>query len=377
MGPHTHLIPTAVVDKNGRATVVHKKPAAPSAAASAVGSIVPTVASATDTVHENVFYPTDRQIKPKNHLILIRGGTLDRRLPSDRKSHEESQYVKFSVNDLEAYDVMSATHSNVTALALLRDGIRTAEDARKALKGYEAETLIDDRSELAQKALKRRLPFGDLIEFGTAFNSELWHSGAHLDRYLDGVELSLYPAFQKIRKQAVIKDILSGKIRLSDIKTIGIRRCSTSLRDSASISLLHSLSEGKVNYTAEHIRDAFKTGDGNSFTYDSIVMMCERHGGEWASGIDWKVGAKVQSFFRRRSDRQDPDYIAKEKAVITYADAFRKRTFRKSEEIVELFEAGVGLDFAVEKSADPEAFTVKQLEAMYAGVPAAVTEGWI
>ena len=381
MGTHNGiLIPTAVVDKNGRMTTVHKKPvpsvSVPSALVSAAPSLVGPEESQEGVTPNKEFHPTKKQVTPHCFTLNLRQDTVDRRLPSRSKHDSGYQFISFDATDIEVYDVLSTTRNHATAMVLLQEGVRTTEEARNYLKSIDAEPLIDDRSQLAQKALERRIDAATLITFGEYYNPELWHAGDHLERYLDGVEAYSYPQFQTNRRGPLLSDILTGKIRFSDIKTIGLRNCKNFIVRNGNLDTLHELANGSANYTAEQLRDAFNTADGNYDTYFVANLMCRKHGGEWAAGINWSVGAKACHEWLR-TERETADYSATEKEFITYANELRKTTFRQMKDIKALFKANVSLGFAVEKSADPERFTVDQLIVMHRGVPAPMVSGWL
>lgn len=375
MGMNANLVPTSVVDRNGRLTTVHKKPTTTPAVPSALGSVAPSISTPSSSQSEQrPFYPNKKQTEQRAHSHMLRPDSIDRRLPSGRRAYDEYQTVGFIVSDVEIYDVMSVTRDNATALVLLRDGIRSAAEATEYLSTDDRQPLIDDRSELATKALARRIDSKTLFEFGELYNPGLWHSGEHLDRYLDAAELYSYPKFQQ-KKGPLFSDILSGRIRLSDIKAIGIRTSHVVLTDpSSDLSTLRNLADGSANYTAEHLRDAFKTSDGNSSTYFLINLMCQRHGGEWAAGIDWHVGIPAQEYWRRNNkDRRGQDH-AEEKAFITYVDQFRKNGACSVDDMYALFNAGVDVDYAAEQT---KQFPVQQVIAMHEGIAPPITNGWL
>jgi hypothetical protein len=367
MTPNGSLIPTPVVDKNGRATTVHKKPLPPAGASAVLGAVPPTLTGAEAGEAVRPFYPTRKQEEQRHFAKSLRYDKIDRRLPNKGTDYE---WVNFSASDLEMYDVFSVTRDNAIGMMLLNHGIRSAEDARTLMVSLDAENLIDDRSELAQKALTRRIDSAMMIEFSDYYNPALWHTGEHLDRYLDGVELYSFPKFQN-RKGPLFSDILTGKIRLEDIKTIGVKTVANHFNDDGDLESLRSLADGSANYTAEHLRDACKTAGGDSFSYWMVQRMCKTHGGEWAAGINWMVGSAAQGQWRRGKS------IGDEKEAITYAHDFHQKLGGKVAESIALYEAGVPLEFAVEKIGASGGFTVEQVIAMHEGVPASMTSGWI
>jgi hypothetical protein len=371
---NANLVPTSVVDRNGRVTTVHKKPVAAPSAASALSNIAPSLSAPEADAQERVFQPTKKQIEQRHHSHMLRPGAIDRRLPAGPRGYDSYSNADFTASDMEIYDVMSVTRDNETALVLLRDGIRSAKDAADYLSAEDRYPLMDDRSEMATKALARRLDSETLIKFSELYNPGLWHSGEHLDMYLDAAELYSYPKFQQ-KKGPLFSDILNGRIRLSDIKTIGIRTSHVVLTDlSNDLSTLHNLADGSANYTAEQLRDAFKTSDGNSATYFMINLMCQRHGGEWASGIDWHVGIPAQEYWRRQNkERRGKDH-AEEKAFISYVDQFHKKGACSVDDMYALFTSGVELEFAAEKT---KQFPVQQVIAMHEGIAPPVTDGWL
>jgi hypothetical protein len=361
------LIPTPVVDKNGRATTVHKKVLPPTGASAVLGAVPPTLKGTESGEDVRPFYPTKKQTEQRHLAQNIRYDKIDRRLPNKGKDYE---WVSFMASDLEVYDVFSVTRDNAIGMMLLNHGIRSAEDARNLMVSLDAENLIDDRSELAHKALARRIDSAMMIEFSQYYNPALWHAGEHLDRYLDGVELHSFPKFQN-RKDSIFSDILTGKIKLDDIKTIGVKVVANQFNNEDDLNSLRSLADGSANYTAEHLRDACKTAGGDRFSYWMVQRMCETHGGEWAAGINWMVGAAAQGEWRKG------ERIGDEKEAITYANDFHQKLGGKVAESIALYKAGAPLEFAVEKLGASQGFTVEQVIAMHEGVPAPMTSGWL
>lgn len=352
---------------------VHKRPSAAPVSNGTLGSIAPTLTPQSVDTSERPFYPTKKQTEQKNRNQVLKPDTVDRRLPRGRKGYDEYQSVFFTASDIEIYAVMSVTRDNPTAIVLLREGIRTAEDAAKFLSEEDRAPLADDRSEMATKALARRIDADTLIEFGALYNPALWHSGEHLDHYLDAVELYSYPKFQQ-KKGPLFTDILSGKIRLSDIKAIGIRTTHLVLTDqNHHMSPLYELADGTANYTAEQLGKAFKTASGDSNSYQTINMMCQRHGGDWAEGIDWNMGVPAADYWGRNTPREGRDY-EEQKEFITYVNEFSKRGARPIDDMYALFKAGVSVGFAAERAKE---YNVQQVVALHEGISLPVTEGWL
>jgi hypothetical protein len=346
---------------------VHKKPLPSTGASAVLGAVPPTLAGNDAGESVRPFYPTKKQAEQRHISKTLRYDKIDRRLPNKGSDYE---WVSFTASDLEVYDVFSATRDNSIGMMLLNHGIRSAEDARSLMVSLDAENLIDDRTEMAQKALTRRIDSAMMIEFGDYYNAALWHTGEHLERYLDGVELYSFPKFQS-KKGPLFSDILTGKIRLDDIKTIGVKTVANHFNDDSDLKSLRSLADGSANYTAEQMRDACKTAGGDSFSYWMVQRMCDRHGGEWAAGINWMVGAAAQGQWHKGKR------IGDEKEAITYANDFHQKLGGKVNESIALYEAGVPLEFAVEKLGESRSFTIEQIIAMNEGVPAPMTSGWI
>lgn len=367
MTPNGSLIPTPVVDKNGKATTVHKRPLPSTSTSAVLVTVPPKLGNAESGEALRPFYPTKRQAESRHFSSTLRYDKIDRRLPNKGSDYE---WVSFQATDLEVYDVFSATRDNPAGILLLNNGIRSAEEAREFLTSIEAENLIDDRTEMAQKALARRIDSDMLIKFSELYNPALWHSGEHLDRYLDGVELYSFPKFQS-KTGPLFSDVLTGKIKLDDIKTIGIKVVATHFNDDSDLNSLRSLADGSANYTAEHLRDACKTAGGDRMSYWLVQKMCERHGGEWAAGINWMVGASAQAEWRRG------ERVGDEKEAISYVNDFHKKSGGKVDDVMALYKAGVPLDFAFEKSSGSNHFTVEQVIAMHEGIAAPMTSGWI
>lgn len=365
---HGNLVPTPIVDKNGKATTVHRKNSPAPVVITALNEVSPTVAHSGSSV-DRPFIPTKKQEFQRRSLRrLINPDKIDSRIPHKTTGYE---WINYDASDTEVYDVLSVTRDNITAMMLLNSGARSAEEARTLLVKYDADNLIDDRSELAQKALSRRLDPSILFEFGETYNPSLWHTGVHLDRYLDGIELYSFSRFRY--KKEVLSDVLSGAIRFSDIKTIGIRMTDRHFRSDESRSYLRALADGSATYTAEQLRDSCKTAGGHHDAYWTAMRKCQQYGGEWASGINWMVGNLAHDAWMRGKKEGD------EKEIISYANEFYKQTgnWTKITEVMKLSKAGIPVAFAAEKLMGPNSFTVEQIIAMNAGVPAPMATGWI
>lgn len=370
-----NLVPEKRADKNGHLTTRWVKPdsSVPSAGTVLPAPSLNSVTEATVPLVERPFIPTKKQTRQQWFLLTVKD--IDRRLPEQSKSYGERYSLSFKATDLEVFEILSVTRDNNTALVLLNEGIKSADDAVAYLKGISAEPLLDDRSELADKLRERRTGAQDFFELSKYYNPALWHSGEHLDRYLDAVEAMSHPKLRH-KSGTFFSDILNGKINYSDVKTIGLRTCSRILLRGDDLSLFHGLAEGTTNYTAEQLHEAFKTADGNYYSYDEIILMSKRHGGDWATGIDWRIGVLAMRA-AHSVDRSDPNFSEMRKGFVEYADQFMKHADRDMKSLYEIYKAGVDLDFAVEKSADPQAYNAEQLIAMQEGVPVPMTQGWL
>lgn len=366
-----NLVPEKRLDKNGVLTTKHVRAAKPLA----TGRSLPAPALSTAPKEQprvKAKQPTKRQLQScLRHISVVRHETdkgLEDRLGV---SHDDS----FSASDAQIYSVMSvASHGD--AITLLKDGIRTAEEAVERMDEVGLGRLVEDNSALAVELVNRRV-------YPETYFSVLGNHGDDYPHFLDYVEYLSIDSFFDFHELGM--GIKEGKIRLADVKAISAKRV---IASDAEREICWFLQEYAALNTRTTLEDAKTIIDNHPMEYKAIrdaLEMNNRFGSEFGTTItpeSYVVGLSN----RLSMHKLDGSVVKNDKQIakaIKYALAVREER-RKSDPsgitdtapdpitIFGLSEAGV----PPEKAA--QGMTVQQWEAINdQGLPSSVSGGWL
>lgn len=213
----SHLVPTVITDVNGRTTTVHKRRDSDDSVASLTPVKVPAIApqSVVTAQTEPIEFRVATYDFDAYHDIYDHGTYRD-------LDHWEN--FAFTASGDEFYSVMSIA-SPGNGLALLEMGYRSDRDAISYLKERELTGLVIDRSGFIDDLRARGITPKQALEskyFDTFLPSSM---ETHKDSpwRADAVEFSTIEDFQHNHQATKFENLIfTGKIKLQDIKDVGI-----------------------------------------------------------------------------------------------------------------------------------------------------------
>lgn len=358
------LIPTPVVDKNGKLTTVHKK-ASGVPSATKLGGIAPTLGSTPDKRPAAKEYkPTQAQLTVNGHGFSVYGNEIDNYLFEHLTHGAHTRQINLRVSDVDLYEALGNIKDTPNALACMmaKDGVPDA-DFLQELSLPHLENTDELRKETMRSALERRIPAKEFIDF------ERKYRGYKDDpTFLDAAQTFSIPSFNKVK--GLVDEVRRGTISFADLMTVGPKTINNLRRYNEDvISIMKKLGDGSANYTADQLREIFlKCGQNKEVNV--MVDLIKKYGGEYATTIQ---DPSLAHDITLACDWDKQEY----KPAVTYADNFRKQTFRNHKQVYELFRAGVDLEFAVEHSQSFEANSVRQIIALHEGISKPVSGGWL
>lgn len=247
MTKRAHLSPTVVIDKNGKTTTVHRK-------LSSQGNQkahIPAPAVAAKAKKDETFKPTATQLRPVRHddyeriwevntkLLALTGSTTD---------DEAIRSFSYTANDLEFYSVRGAV-GRVAASMLLKHGIRSGEEAKSFLKENDLEILIQDRSSLMEKILRKKIPATVFSEFNSV-TSDI--TGFDDDDIADALGIYMIAGYRNARStESPAGMVARGQINAADLRALGVKHIG---KNQSVLNSLVQIKRGTANYDAAELR---------------------------------------------------------------------------------------------------------------------------
>lgn len=264
-----NLIPTPIVDKNGKRTTVRKKPVSITAAAKPLPAPAPLPA----------FYdyvPTADQFAPKTIEVIQAYDRMDEYL-AEITAPIHGAYgwhkMKYEANDVEVYDVLSVT-SIGNANALLHAGVRSRDEAIQFLTENDFAHSIVDNSAIVEAALRRGLSAKHYVDFCNEHHT----SGIDPEIIIDAADIHGRSSYNKVPIRASISmRILDGEISAADVKTIGSQILSDSNDLRIILGRLASIKRGEQPYDAQQLRSYFDA-TSHQIGYAAAISLADRIG---------------------------------------------------------------------------------------------------
>lgn len=359
----SRLIPTQVVDKNGRTTTVHKK-ASVSPSGSKLGELAPSLGKAP---RSKAFTPTAQQLKSERNAFGVHAAKVDPGLHPLLPHGWNTTAITINASDVDLYAALGniADTSNAIACFSVNDGVPDEVFLREHKLSHLGNT-DPSRTELIQAALERRIPAKEFAVFDLKFSAY-----SDMPTYLDAAHAYSIPTLQKIPDFA--HEVRRGNIKLDDVMTVGMKAIGTLKRSFGAVKtreMLASLADGTANYTAEQLKAVFGRCRANSASFVAMQLI-EEYGGEYAASIsDFELAHNISMLWGHDQEGSLGD-------AVSYADRFRQKTFRNHKQVYDLYMAGVDLDFAVEHSRKLDAISTHQIIAMHEGITKPLTQGWL
>lgn len=165
--------------------------------------------------------------------------------------------LTFTASDAEIYDVLSAVDKPGSAVKILSEGIRSADEARLRMESIGVSQTSTGRSDLTDLALRRGIPPKAFLEHVEVFEEALQKYPNHdPENVIDSVLFST----SKLRERhaGTEEEIREGRISYSDIRTIGAARLTSRNRLKIMQDVLKDLNSGEADYTAEDMKEVIK-----------------------------------------------------------------------------------------------------------------------
>jgi hypothetical protein len=369
---NSNLVPTAIVDKNGKNTVVHKSLAGSKPASKTLAGAAPTLGGSTKKRAKKPFTPTKKQVVTNTTFPKIYASMLDPKLIEVVEAKYGRGLNKVwqppvKVTDVEGYGVISAVDSHQHALALMAMGIKTADDAHEFLSEHDLEHLTYEGYPLAQEAMERRIPLESFIDFEV--------NGAGPDElapdvYLDTAEAFSHKPLRDV--QEIILGVRAGTIKLQDVKDVGITTISKAETKYQLHELLEGINAGTRNYTAKQLGSVLGKCNEGVMEY-TMIRMLQQYGGDVADSI--KHPNVVRNMHSEgRKDKLSEDEM---QAAAVYGDKFMQQAYMHYTFVYEMFRAGVDVDFAANAAKENPQLTSHEIIGLSKGAAAPLIDGWL
>lgn len=248
----SNLIPEQRVDKNGRLNTKHVR-ATPKAGNTASGVPAPALGSAVASTASGAahgsYKPRPSQKQQKHRVYDSGFANYNEKLKAPDEHGEKwgrSITFLFTASDVEMYEVLGVA-DNGDAIRMLASGIKTSQDAVEYMRSRGAEESIIDRSELTQGALERAISTEDFIVrlpettvYGTT-------------EMLDALELHSISSLAG-QSYRLLSDVLQEKIKVSDVKHLGVSKLKSHDRLISTAPALRRLNEPDPPFTVDDLK---------------------------------------------------------------------------------------------------------------------------
>jgi hypothetical protein len=290
------------------------------------------------------------QLRMQDVVLSGRLFPADERLSSLLDQSEKTIY-KFNACEAEIFAVMSVTDLG-NAFALLEIGMRTADEARDHLYEIGASDLIHDRSALMQELLERGIPYDK-----SAYVLQKEFDAESSPYCADALEFYAWKGSVGVEtRRLVCSDIIDGKVRLDDLKTIDMDKLDSSERvEAVTSSLAKFSSKKKKPYTLADMSKLLDLAARDQVDGEDIaatVTLLEKVGIEGVEKLE-DVYRFVSHHWELKASVKDPieaSYYATlvsegmERAGVKLDDTYLSTTFPT--EVIALRKNKIGSDYA-------------------------------
>jgi hypothetical protein len=259
-----NLVPTSIVDKNGKRTTVRRKPAQ----AAADQKALPVPAASSEPLKHA---PTEDQLAQKMFEHIQPARNIDWEVAeltgTGKITGTEHYRTSFVANDEQAYAVLSVT-GNGNASALLASGIRGAEEATAFLIDNGLERVVVDNTGLTDEALRRGLSAKHLMRF----LSDHDQAGHDPKVIVDAAVMSSKDRHEAVMTPTPAMMVLRGEVDLSQLEEVEMRYID---RADDRKHMLRTLKEIKAGESAYDIKRLGQYLDSNKFNIgkaDAIIL---------------------------------------------------------------------------------------------------------
>jgi hypothetical protein len=293
--------------------------------------------------------------------------------------------VSFEANDVEMYSVLSAA-SPATALRLLTDGVRSAEEAVARLSAEGADNEVEDNTGIAHEMLSRRVP-AEFFIMGMQRLSEEQVSTATPELLADYLEFFSIRSIMRKDSPKIADEVLSGEISLADVRKVGIDNLKTGDRLELARPAFKELQRGTAKFTVRDLTSLLERGRTSPVEMRLQREYLLRYGNESLKALS-VLG--VSHHFSRHSlvtlganlypdAKEIPDEAL---AVIEYTERLVRTSGLTVDDRIRdvlnkgklLYDNGVDVEYAAERIHDEDP---QVIAATFNGTHRAVSSGWL
>jgi hypothetical protein len=366
-----HLIPTAVVDKNGKPTTVHKKlNASGSGKASSVPA--PSLVSKAAAKKPARKKPLSKQLEVKHRMTDFSSYRPDQAIYAALGVNIEHEFplAIIQASDVQMYDMFAILETD-NAFALLSQGVTDADAAVELLESNGLGHLLVDRRDMADDALDRRVGAWTFLELASRLGIG---KGCDPKTYVDAARLEDSTTLPRWttngEPSSYAYGVACGDIDYDDVMSIGITELSKS--DGSSQLIYDRLKDIKAG-TAGYDVELLKHLHSKSLTtrdMDSGFRLAEEHGAEFVTGVrDLSHVLSLDSDFKDRN-------VEDRRSLLSYAiEGGLAFHYLSNKEIARLHDESVPIDFAIERV--KEQGVDRLVEIHKSGINKAVSSGWL
>lgn len=358
------LVPTAIVDKNGKRTIVRRKPV--QAAADQKALPVPAAASEPRRT-----VPTEDQRAQKTFEYIQTSRNIDVEVAElTGVVHTRDTLfsrMSFEASDEQVYSVMSVT-SHGNAGALLAYGMRSKEDAMTFLADNDLERMLVDNTGLTDEAMRRGLSAKHLTNFLADYDQ----NDADSKTVVDAAFVASKDRYRTLTKPSAALMVLQGEITLSQIEDIEINRITREDDRKQILKALKAINAGEATYDTKQLRSYLDAVD-LELSEAAAVILADGIGIDHAMLLQNKVLAyqSIRNFQRYGVPKESlGDFALFYDQFVTHPNSSGLR------ESVRLFNAGIDpLKAASLLGSGMSVETI--IEAEQLGVHTSITEGFL
>lgn len=366
----SHLIPEKRVNKNGHVVTKHVK-------AATTGSNISSLPAPAVSAPESAPLHKDR-LKQREWLY-----DMYRKYPEPNLqaivalSGPAYGNVAFQCSDVEAYDVLRASHGT-NAILLLSIGIRSKDSAIIYYKANDLHHLIEDNDEWVDQALARNIPAGSALDMAGSWGSQSYRTQPG---FLDALEANSVRVLREINNYTLMPVptlIMQGHINYEHVKAIGATRLAKAARKTSIINQLREIHSGVSRLDIEGLKrlvEKYEIEGYPTHSFTDPITMAGTYGADTILQLrNFKRAADFLGNFTRKENN------AYNRAdVITYQDELyywaNGRHHFTIEDIFLLVDSGVPAREVITRLRDGN--TINQIVAMSQNVQSSISSGWL
>lgn len=366
----TNLIPEKRVDRNGHLVTKHVK--VNSDVKSAVTLPAPVVSPPAVT-------PLHKDRTEQRDWVC----DIWRKYPSQDLQSLVSKLtyaygnLKFRCSDVEAYDVLRASHGT-NAFLLLTAGVRSKEEAIAFYTEHGLECIIEDNDEWVDQALARNIPAQNTLEMAGSYGSHAYRDNPGFVDALEANGIRVLRETEQMGYHSIPNLIMRGLVSYDDVKTIGASRLAKAARKTSAIAQLQAIKAGKSSFDAEALKQIILKYEREGYPQHRFmdpITMAGYYGADVVLKLrNFKMAADFLSSFQLRQ------YAEHNRGpVITFQDdLFHYSAGRyafTADDVFVLVESGVTVKDTMKGI--KEGHSVLQIAAMAQNVQSSISSGWL